>query len=680
MNVALARRLGWIVCSLLLASTSAVALELPDVLGSHMVLQRQRAVPIWGKAEPGAAVTVTFGDAEVTATADDAGDWQVEIETGEASAEGRTLTVSEAGGETVELVDVLVGEVWQCSGQSNMGWSVRQSNNPDEEIAAADYPQIRLFNHPRVSVPEPRFTAGGQWRVCSPETVGGFSAVGYYFGRKLHEDLGVPIGLVATPWGGASAEAFVSRETLMESDASRRYVEQFDEEQAELERRLASGDAVDPSTLPERHPEPVMDQDEMTWAGLLFDDSDWPTIDPVMWEQTELGNIDGVVWYRKTVELPAAMRGKELTLNLGAIDDADKTFVNGMPVGETTVNTPDSWQIEREYAVPAELTETDELVIAVRVFDHYGGGGMHGSGLRSLTTAEGDRSQPIAGKWRVKVRHELSPNDLRGSSERMGRSPQHKPAFLWNGMIQPVAPFAQRGVIWYQGESNAGRADSYDKLMRDLIDDWRALWGQPAEHRGFPFIAVQLANFTAPVTDPNQEGWGKVRQAQFDTAANHPDTYLATAVDIGEADDIHPRNKQEVGRRLALIAERRVYGMEGFMDQGPTFAEMRSTSRDEHGHERMRLSFDYAEGLTMSDGQPPRGLAVRQGDGEPWRWAVMAEVSGEELLVSAPAEIEAPFDVRYGWGMNPTDGPHGANLVNGEGLPMFPFEAIADDD
>jgi len=503
-------------------------IELPDILSDRMVLQRGRAVPIWGRATPGRDIMVKFRGSDYQMQVDPQGRWRLEIETGQASADGHTLGVIELeqitrrfDGQTdthvtvqraeVELNDVLVGEVWHCSGQSNMRWPVSRSLNPEAEIAAGDHPRIRLFNHPRVSAAEPRFTAGGAWQACSPQTVGSFSAVGYFFGRKLHEDLEVPSGLVATPGGGAAAEAYISAEALAVLPSGRSYLDRYGRSKVEA--------AV------------------------------------------------------------ARARGREL-------DEGDE-----------------AWHRTR---------------------------------------------------------------------------PQSSPSLIFNGMIHPVAPFAKRGVIWYQGESNAARADSYDALLRNLIDDWRALWDQTGAHHNFPFLMVQLANFRAPVTDPHEEGWGPIRQAQFDTAENHPNAYLATAIDIGEADDIHPRNKQEVGRRLALIALRRVYGFDGFMDQGPTFANMRPTSPDEHGHERMRLSFDYASGLTTRDGDPPRGLAVRPADGGEWRWAVMSTIRDGDLLVSAPAGIEAPFDVRYAWGMNPTQGPHGANLVNGEGLPMFPFEAIAD--
>ena len=251
-----------------------------------------------------------------------------------------------------------------------------------------------------------------------------------------------------------------------------------------------------------------------------------------------------------------------------------------------------------------------------------------------------------------------------------------RPAHLYNGMIYPAAPFAQRGVIWYQGESNAGRAGGYDELMKTLIDDWRGLWDQPEAAREFPFLTVQLANFRQPRDEPGDDGWASLRDAQMTTAMTHPQTYIATAVDIGQADDIHPTNKQEVGRRLSLIALRNVYGRDDLEDQGPTLAK---THRVDGQPRQQRLHFAHADGLMTRDGEAPRGFAVRAAGDGPWVWAESAEIHGQDVLVTAPEGIEAPFDVRYGWATNPTDGPHGINVYNAAGLPAFPFEYVADE-
>lgn len=465
------------------------SLDLPDVLGDGMVLQRDRTVPVWGKASVAAEVAVTFAGVETKTKADAAGHWRVSIATGPASAIGRTVKVAETGGETIELTDVLVGEVWHASGQSNMQWRVDRSMNAEAEIAAGDHPAIRIFNQPRGSMLQEDAGTAGSWVACSPETLGSQPAVAYYFARQLKAELGVPIGVIATPWGGATVEAFMSPRTLATVPGGPAFVEKYSKKQ----------DAV-------------------------------------------------------------------------ANDDPRRPF------------------------------------------------------------------------------------------------------HLYYGMILPVAPFGKRGVIWYQGESNAGRAVNYDALMRSLIEEWRALWNQPNAHRDFPFLTVQLANYGPPVEYPSSVGWAALRSAQSMTAANHPNTYLATAIDVGEEDDIHPRNKQEVGRRLALIALRRVYGLDGFMDRGPTLIDAVPTTPDEHGYERMRIELADADGLATTDGLPPRGLAVRNVDDGRWRWALTVKIVDEGLLVSAPIGVKAPFALRYAMGKNPSGGPHAINLVNGDGLPAYPFD------
>jgi len=376
------------------------------------------------------------------------------------------------------------------------------------------------------------------------------------------------------------------------------------------------------------------------------------------------------VWMRKRLVLPESMHGKSLRLSLGVIDDADITYVNGQEVGQTPITTPASYTVSREYTVPASLTRDGHLLIAVRVFDHFGGGGMNGDPNAFFVQDPADPAVRVAirGAWKAKVHQPLDPMMLRDAAIRgPGRGAQYKPGYLYNGMIHPIAPYAHRGVIWYQGEANAGRAENYRTLMPMLIADWRALWNQEGVHHDFAFLQVQLANLGDPSVDPSEEGWGGIRDAQFEAASTQSNGYIATAIDIGEADDIHPRNKQEVGRRLGLIALRRVYGKSGFMDQGPVM------TRATMAEGEVRLEFEYASGLKTTDGQDPRGFKVQDAQGQ-WHWAHAARIDGESVVVTAPEGVQAAVKVRYAWAMNPVDGPHGINLVNGEGLPAFPFE------
>ncbi|MEM1028378.1 MAG: sialate O-acetylesterase [Planctomycetota bacterium] len=471
----------------------ARALELPAVFADHMVLQRDMPVPVWGKAEPGTLVSVAFGSLQVETVTDDAGKWRVDLPAMPASAKPRLMTVTgwrqENPPAPITIADILVGDVWHCSGQSNMEWSVERSNDAAAEIAAADYPLIRHFTVPRTGADSPRFTSEGTWKITAPDTIAKFSAVGYAFGRSIHLSQDVPIGLIGTAWGAASAEAFTSMHTLL----------------------------ADPFTA--KH-------------------------------------------------------------------------VNAM------------------------------------------------------------NARPQDARFRQ----------------------QTTPAAIFHGMIHPVAPFAHRGVIWYQGEGNAGRAVAYRDLLPRMIEDWRALWDQPGEHRDTPFLIVQLAHFKQPHDQPPAyDGWGELRDSQARVAATVPNVYLATAIDIGDADDIHPGNKQDVGRRLARLADHHVYGDESVVPVGPTMLEVSNTLEPSS---RSLVMWDNSKGLTTSDGQPPRGFAIRPlGSKQAWVWA-SAKIRHDlapVVVLEHPDGVLGPFEVRYAYGINPTDGPQGINLVNGEGLPAMPF-------
>ncbi|MBB6430644.1 sialate O-acetylesterase [Algisphaera agarilytica] len=667
-------RLSLFACAVFVLSLSASALELPAIFSDHMVLQRGISVPVWGTAEPVQEVTVKLAGMEVQAIADEKGDWRVDLPAMVASFKPVVLTV-EAGGSSGEakkrFEDILVGEVWHCSGQSNMGWVVSNSANAKEEIAAADHPEIRLFRVPERALPEPDEMGEGQWKLCSPDTIGPFSAVAYYFGRKLQQDLDVPVGLVLTSWGGTPAEAFASRASLEAQPQLQDYVQRYDKDLDVLAEKRAGSPGWE--ELPTNHQDPGPDDTERLAAPDL-DDRDWAQQSmPSGYSQNIFRRSDGVFWVRRKVTIPESWIGQSLELRLARIRQTDIAFVNGHEVGRTAGENPH--YVQRNYTVPAEQVDTTELTIAVRIFDPGGLGGVFGSPAAMYIQPKGNAEERIslAGPWRLLNHVAMSPDAIRSGFE-LSWGPNHRPAHLFNAMIHPVAPFAHRGVIWYQGESNLGRHESYDTLMKKVIEDWRTLWDQPGEARETPFLAVQLANYTSPPAQPGESSWASLRDMQHTTAKTHPNTYLATAIDIGDAADIHPRNKQEVGRRLALIAERRVYGDESVVDQGPTFTVAEAAG--ESSPRTMRIHFDHAEGLATSNGETPRGFAVQvEADGK-WVWAESAEIEGHSVLVHAPEGIEAPFAVRYGWANNPTDGPRGINLVNAAGLPAFPFQAL----
>ncbi len=614
----------------------------------HMVLQRDSAAPVWGWAEPGRDIRVSLAGKTATARADQSGRWQVKL--GPFSA-GGPYTLRIDGPQTVVVEDVLFGDVWICSGQSNMEWGMWGVNNSQQEIAAADHPQLRLFTVPKKIATRPQEVPGGQWQICSPQTVASFSAVGYFFGRDLQSELDVPIGLIHTSWGGTVAEAWTSAEALETMEDFRPAVSQF--------RQLAS--AVDGGSG--RYEEQLArwwrENDPgsaagRAWADAGLDAADWKTMNlPTAWEQAGLSDFDGVVWFRIEFDLPQADAGKEATLSLGPIDDIDTTWVNGVQVGSMT-----DWTQPRVYKVPGEALKAGRNVVAVRVLDTGGGGGLVGQADQLNIKPSGGQPLSLAGAWHYKVSVALA--DTKPAPQRLDSNP-NVTTVLYNGMIAPLLPFAVKGAIWYQGESNAGRAAQYRTLLPTMIRDWRTRFGVG----DFPFLVVQLANFMGPQQQPVEPGWAELREAQLLTALNDPHCGLAVAIDIGEANDIHPKNKQDVGARLALAARGIAYG-QSIEYSGPVFTSM------EVADGKALLRFEHVGGGLVALGEKPlKGFAIAGADNR----FVFAEarIAGDTVIVSSP-EVVQPVAVRYGWANNPD-----CNLGNKAGLPASPFRTDVED-
>jgi sialate O-acetylesterase len=629
------------VTAFVLAVTLSAAAEpfLSPVFTDNMVLQRDQKDAIWGWSKPGEKVTVSIAgqSAETSAGAD--GKWTVMLPPQKAGGP-HTLTVK--GPETVTLNNILFGDVWICSGQSNMEWVVANSNNAQAEIAAADFPEIRSITLPHVAAAQPQntFSSDG-WQVCSPKTAGGFTAVGYFFGRKLHQDLKVPIGLIHTSWGGTIAEAWISKEALEP-------LHDFNQAMADLERQ-----SKPTAGNPDSHAEWFATNDPGSaggWADEKFADGAWATINqPCQWSGSniaDLMNFDGVVWFRRSLDLPADAAGKEAVLDLGAIDDEDTVWVNGKQIGAT-----EGFQKLRSYTVPAGLLKQGENSIAVRVLDLNGDGGFTGPAGQMKLVIPTLTPLLLDGAWRYKVGADLTKTTA--YPKRLGSNP-NIPTVLYNAMIAPLVPYGIKGAIWYQGESNAGRAIQYRKVLPALIGDWRARFTQS----DFPFYIVQLANFTPRLPQPGESEWAELREAQALTAKNVPNSGLAVAIDIGEAGDIHPRNKQDVGTRLALEALAKTYKKD-IVSSGPDYREAKTEGN------AIRLSFDHVGGGLEARGGALKGFAIAGAD-KKFVWAD-AKIDGATLVVSSP-EVSAPVAVRYAWAHNPE-----ATLFNKEGLPAIPF-------
>jgi sialate O-acetylesterase len=554
----------------------------------------------------------------------------------------------------VKLKNVLIGDVWICSGQSNMAMGIGVCRDGKKEIAAADHPKIRLYTIPNWIATEPQDQIWGNWNVCSPDTVGkpgwgGFSAAGYYFGRHLQKNTGIPIGLIHTSWGGTPIRSWISQESLRTVPGLAKRIDEFNRQVAEFEK--ADGDF--PSQMARWWKKnDAGSGTKNAWSSSLFDDSAWKTMSlPALWKDVGLGDFDGVVWYRKTVDLPDTWTGQELSLNLGPIDDEDTTWFNGVKVGNTA-----RWDRNRKYGIPADLVRRGSNVIAVRVLDTNKGGGIYGKpkqlSLSPAKMAKGVSPLSLAGSWKFMKSSALA--DMTETPKDVRKSP-HNVSVLYNSMVSPLIPFAIKGAIWYQGESDSWQGDKYRVLLPALIEDWRSRF----ESGTFPFLIVQLANYMKSATVPSESAWAELREAQTLVSRTVPRTGLAVIIDVGEANDIHPRNKHDVGKRLALAARAMAYGHQ-IEYSGPLYRDMRVEGN------KIRLRFYHVgDGLVAKGGKELKGFAIAGKDGE-FVWADAA-IDGADVVVSAKT-VKKPVAVRYAWANNPV-----CNLYNKAGLPASPF-------
>lgn len=619
---------------------------LHPLFSDHVVLQRGLKVPIWGWTTPGATVTVRFAGQTKTAVAQADGKWMVHLNALRASAEPRTLEVSSSD-QNVAVPDVLVGDVWLCSGQSNMEMGIAACNATND-IAQANFPQIRLLTVPRLIATSPVQSLDCHWLPCSPETVlkglwGGFSAAGYFFGRDLYQQLNIPIGLIHSSWGGTIAEAWTSPEGL----------EPLGDFNQQLEKvaAAATGGKVDYDSEYENWCRKNDPGTQSGWANAELDTTGWKTVSmPKPFEQTGLPDFDGIVWFRKTFELPAGWAGLALKLGLGPVDDIDTTFMNGVKVGQMN-----RYDLNRVYTVPAEVLKPGANVLSVRVLDTGGVGGLTGTPEQMYlkpTGGAGAEPMSLAGDWQM--RDSIPFSKLPAPPSPPDSNNPNVVTVLYNGMIAPLLPFAIKGAIWYQGESNADRAYQYRRLLPAMIADWRRHFGLG----DFPFYIVQLAAWQPVELAPRENTWAELREAQTMTAKSVPHCGLALAIDIGDANDIHPKNKAEVGRRLALCALAETYGKRVEFS-GPWYKSMKTEGNS------IRLSFDHVDGGLVARGDQLKGFAIA-GEDRKFVWAD-AEIIGKQVVVSA-ATVAKPVAVRYAWDIDPV-----CNLYNADGLPAVPF-------
>lgn len=641
------------VCLFLALSASLSArIVLSPIFSDNMVLQQHTTAPIWGKATPNQEVKVitSWNKKKYVIHADASGRWVLKVKTPNA---GGPYSISLFDGERLVLNNVLIGEVWICSGQSNMemplaGWG--KIKNYEQEIALANYPNIRLLHIEKVNSPQPLSDikdAKGGWKVCTPVSIPDFSALAYFFGRNLYKDLNIPIGLINTSWGGSPAEAWTSAEALSSMPDFKEEVDivshHTDQEQVPFfEEKLKKWNDL------------LMRKDFGFENGIAvganpeLSDREWPDMSlPGSWEDRGHEGFDGYVWFRKTIDIPAEWEGKDLTISLGHVDDNDWTYFNGEKVGATQ-----GYYTNRVYSVPARLVKKGKAVVTVRVEDNGGGGGLTGNREDMRLVLAGKTSPAILldQTWKYKVAIDI---------HKFPKAPHYpvndpnRPSVLFNAMIKPLAPYAIKGFIWYQGESNVGLPVQYQELFPKMIKDWRKQW-----NKDLPFYFVQLASYMTDGPNPSESAWAELRDAQRKTLQLEH-TGMAVTIDVGDAFDIHPKNKQEVGSRLALIARANTYG-EKIPFSGPIY---QSCKIEEN---KVRISFKHTNGgLKIKDGSKLKGFAIAGADRQ-YYWAE-AVIVGDEVVVTSP-EVDFPVAVRYAWGNRPS-----CNLYNGADLPASPF-------
>ncbi len=634
------------------------------IFSDHMVLQRDIPIPVWGQAAPGQRVSVELAGHTRSASADANGRWLVQLPP---LAAGGPLEMRIEGTNSLLLRDVMVGEVWLCSGQSNMEFPLALAQDVQEVIAAARNPQIRFFNVSHSAKLEPQQDTKGAWSRCVPETASNFSAVGYFFGRELSRKLNLPVGLINSSWGGTRAESWTPRAALLADDFYKQMVREYENElrhpsTASLKLRAQY------QQWKQKHScikDTCNEGEAWGWAKPEMSTDDWQEMDlPRNW-QSAGHKYSGIFWFRKTVEIPTAWAGHNLQLNLGALDKYDVTYFNGVPVGSLSMEQrPDAWCLPREYVVPGQLVRPGRNVIAVRVFSNHSEGGfiskpdqMNLMLVDELGAAASSAPLDLAGLWRYKIERNfglIKPPPA--APEPPGEGNPNSPYMLFNNMIYPLLPYAIRGVIWYQGESNSNLARQYRRLFPLLIGSWRAAWRQG----DFPFLFVQLASFMPAQNEPGESQSAELREAQS-LALALPNTGMAVAIDIGQADDIHPRNKKDVGLRLALPALAQVYGFKDLVYSGPLYRSQQIKEDTIH------LEFNHVGAGLNSRGGKLRGFAIAGADRQ-FVWAD-ARIVGDSVVVSS-SRVPRPVAVRYCWADNPN-----GNLYNSAGLPAAPFRS-----
>jgi len=618
-------------------------LSLPAIFSNNMMLQEGKENLFWGKSAPGSRITVLLANKKAEGKADNKGFFKIMLPA--LSSGGPYTMIVKASGETVTVKNILAGDVWLCSGQSNMAWIVKDSKNALKEIKEAKYPKMRLFSVPAIHSFTPFTDVKGKWEEVAPGSVGKFSAAGYFFGRELHKQLHKPIGLINSSYGGSALEWWMSAEALK----SWKGFLALKKRTALLKKKANFEKKAKPMVYHDLHTDTENKGLELGYEKENYDFRKWKTLKaPGYWNAQGL-NFVGAVWLKKEVKIPEAWRQYDLALELGSIVDCDTSYFNGVRVGSTGSDVPNFWEHRRRYLIPAQLVKKENN-ITVRVFAANRVGGF-GSAKGMMNIGVINHAElgkiKIENRWSYQVERKLP---SLGMGEGTQGIDEKTHGTLYNSMLSPLVGFGLKGFIWYQGESNALRAKEYAALSKMFLADLRNKW----QDSSLPFYFVQLANFASGSGD-----WPALRKAQTDLL-EIPNTGMAMALDIGESLDIHPKNKQEVGRRLALPALAGTYGKK-LVYSGPIFKALEIKGR------KVRVHFKHAEsGLKAAERGTLAGFEIAGKSG--FFVNAKARIDKKTVLVWND-NVREPKAVRYSWASDPK-----CSLYNKAGLPAAPFK------
>ncbi|MEH3113890.1 sialate O-acetylesterase [Pedobacter terrae] len=629
---------------------------LPQLVSSHMVLQRESPLTIWGWAAAKEKITIRFNGKIYKAITDDQGSWSVKM--GKMKAGGPFKMII-TGENIITLDDIMLGDVWFCSGQSNMALPMERLKEAYPQVIEKDYfPLIRNFFVPTKANLSGEATdlPPGKWVPATGAGILGFGGTSYFFAKTLFQKYNIPIGIINSSVGGTPIEAWMSRDAFLTNPEQLKKIDNFRDSvfMANYQKKLKEKNLARPTTSA-----PIVDEGisgSVKWIDPDFDASSWRKFwMPGYWADQGIRNINGIFYFRKELQIPADMSGQQAKLYIGRIIDADSVFLNGKFIGNTTYQYP-----PRRYVVPAGLLKTGKNILVVKVISNSGKGGFVPDKNYSLITP--DKKIDLRGEWSFEVGY-AQPRQNQGfrSDAEMRLVAQNEPTGLFNTMVAPAVQFAIKGFVWYQGESNTADPKAYGQLLPALIKDWRNKWKQG----DLPFIYAQLPNFMEANYLPEESNWAQFRQSQL-KALVVPNTGMAVTIDAGEWNDIHPLDKKDVGERLALWAEHLAYQDQQITYSGPIYSSNRLKGSE------LTLNFDHSSpGLMIKGSKKLMGFALA-GEDKVFYWA-QARLVGDTVVLLSPMVLKPAF-VRYAW----ADNPDRANLYNKAGLPASPFEAEVD--